>query len=109
MFQRRRVLFIEMSAYSKVSLSDQEHIDSQSISCLASRAAVGGSLGQPVLPMDVLLNREGKWLLPRGQGARAGAQRGRVRQEAGQREGSSLRCSRGQETCLNICEFTSFT
>lgn len=99
MFQRRQVLFIKMSANSKVSLRDEDHIASQSICCLACAAAVGGSLGQPGLPMVVLLNKEG----------RAGRQRGRVRQEAGWREGSSLQCFREQETCLNICEFTSFT
>lgn len=51
MFQRRQVLFIKMSANSKVSLRDEEHIASQSICCLACVIAVGGSLGQPVLPM----------------------------------------------------------
>lgn len=106
MFQRRCVLFIKMSANSKVSLRDEDHVASQSICCLACAAAAWGSLGQPVLPMVVLLNKEGRWLLPQGQ---SGGQRDRVRQEAGWSEGSSLQCFREQETCLNICEFTSFT
>lgn len=43
-----------MSANSKVSLRDEEHIASQSICCLAYVAAVWSSLGQPVFPMVVL-------------------------------------------------------
>lgn len=52
------ISFIKVSANSKVPLRDKNHVASQSI-CLACVAAVWGSLGQPVLALVVLLNKEG--------------------------------------------------
>lgn len=60
-------LVYKMPANSKLSLRDEEHIAAHSVCCLACVAAVWGSLGKPVFPMYILLNREGRLLLPRGQ------------------------------------------
>lgn len=57
-------LVYKMPANSKLSLRDEEYIAAHSFGCLARVVAV---LGQPVFPMYVLLNREGRLLLPRWQ------------------------------------------